>query len=518
MFRRDYLGCARGGGQHGTTKSAKRKVGQGRFRQHAFLADDQAEEDEPEYDGDGYYEGHDAEDEDDDADDNYLTYSDDDGLDALIQECGGSLDDPQVAEAFATMAQFRAKKKGSGQKKPQSSGTSQSYPFKAHGDIQFDTEAKRNRKNAIKFLKSMSTCTSCNQRGHWVGDQECPNFKQKGKGKGQKSKKSGSPKKASHAMFVLHDSLESADENAVRFASFGKLRPNSEPNAAFVNDVAPVTALTPKNAKSFKPSEVPKNDMVFEYAVAPDTIAVHVNAKVPESFAVSVNPEIPDSNEYKFDGLQNQCTATEKTDPAVPDRPKPADDSKSFTISSFSADCFMVFKETPHCEHLSYYGGEEKQLHRSASGHTRHMTCKQCDKTVICGRRREPTQLWSYLVQVALCTKFGSKLRSTLIYRICSSRLTKMLEDKDNQKALGQHASPGSPGWSVIPSETESSQPSQRGYPDVPRLPVRKTATIVRSPETQCWLFGVLLAPGVDLPPSPELKLRIWISCQVMTP
>ena len=58
----------------------------------------------------------------------------------------------------------------------------------------------------------------------------------------------------------------------------------------------------------------------------------------------------------------------------------------------------------------------------------------------------------------------------------------------------------------MIPSEADSSQLGQRGYPDVPRLPARKTATIVRSPETQCWLFGVLLAPGVDLPPFPELK------------
>ena len=30
--------------------------------------------------------------------------------------------------------------------------------------------------------------------------------------------------------------------------------------------------------------------------------------------------------------------------------------------------------------------------------------------------------------------------------------------------------------------------------------------TIVRTPEAQCWLYGVLLPPGVDLPPFPELK------------
>lgn len=72
VFRRDYLGCARGGGQHGTTKSAKWKVGQGRFKQHAFLADDQAEDDEPDLDGGGYYEEDDAEREDDEANDSFL--------------------------------------------------------------------------------------------------------------------------------------------------------------------------------------------------------------------------------------------------------------------------------------------------------------------------------------------------------------------------------------------------------------------------------------------------------------
>ena len=148
---------------------------------------------------------------------------------------GGSLEDPAVAEAFATVAQFRQKKKkGFVKKKPTGAppASSQGYPFRAQGDIQFDPKAKENRKNAIRFLKSMSTCTSCQQRGHWAGDQECSNYKQKGKGKG-KSKK-GPPKKASTNLFVLHDSLESDDENDVKFASHGQLVPvrsfNLEPN------------------------------------------------------------------------------------------------------------------------------------------------------------------------------------------------------------------------------------------------------------------------------------------------
>ena len=123
--------------------------------------------------------------------------------------------------------------------------------------------------------------------------------------------------------------------------------------------------------------------MAFVNVKVPDTTAIHVNAKTPDSFAASVNIKVSDSNGCKVDGLQNQCAATEKTAPAVPDRPK-ADDSKSFTNSSFPAECFMVLKETQHCEHLSYCGGEEKQIHRGANGHTHHLTCKQCDKTA-CG-------------------------------------------------------------------------------------------------------------------------------------
>ena len=70
----------------------------------------------------------------------------------------------------------------------------------------------------------------------------------------------------------------------VRFASFGMLRPvhsSSEPNAAFVNDVAPVYDIPPKNARPFKPSEIPVNHMAFVNVKVPDSTAMHVKVKTP---------------------------------------------------------------------------------------------------------------------------------------------------------------------------------------------------------------------------------------------
>eukprot|EP00438_Fugacium_kawagutii_P020056 Skav201036 [mRNA] locus=scaffold3386:181094:187063:- [translate_table: standard] len=254
----------------------------------------------------------------------------------------------KVAEAFATVAQFKQKRKIMSSKKPGSSSSaasSQSYPFKAQGDIQFDNKSKENKKNAIRFLKSMSTCTSCNRRGHWVGDQECPNYKLKGKGKG-KQKKKGSPKKVSQAFFVLHDSIESADENEVSFAMAGPSR-RTEPNAAPVNDLAP------KNVQISDTSEV------LQYA----------------------NP-LADEN-------------------TLDDGAKLADE-------------------------------------------------------------KAKKEQW--------------------------------------QRPRGHGHAPGSPApsdgteWQLV-----HDQPA--GYPRQPA----KIATIVRQPETQCWLYGVLLSPGVALPPLPEL-------------
>lgn len=63
----------------------------------------------------------------------------------------------------------------------------------------------------------------------------------------------------------------------------------------------------------------------------------------------------------------------------------------------------MVLKDTKLCAHSSYLGGDEREYHRRAHGHTRHVSCKNkdCDCTVISGRRKDGEQMWQYLVQIA---------------------------------------------------------------------------------------------------------------------
>ena len=160
------------------------------------------------------------------------------------------------------------------------------------------------------------------------------------------------------------------------------------------------------------------------------------------------------------------------------------------------AQCFMVLKETSHCEHLSYVGGSEKQIHRGA-GHTRHITCKECNKTVICGRRKEAAQMWSYLVQVALCTKFGSKFRSNRIYEMIADGTEQIAEKKkDNWELVSPPSKPAGA------ARTEGLLPGHgAGYHRGEKM----VAKIVRAPEHQVWLYGVHLAEGVPLPPFPEL-------------
>ena len=89
------------------------------------------------------------------------------------------------------------------------------------------------------------------------------------------------------------------------------------------------------------------------------------------------------------------------------------------------AESFMALNCPKLCEHSSYRGGDERKLHRGANGHTRHVTCKECgcDRTIIIGHRKEPIEMWSYLVQILLCTKWGAPERSAgLFRRVCQVR------------------------------------------------------------------------------------------------
>lgn len=68
--------------------------------------------------------------------------------------------------------------------------------FKGSGEVTFDAKAVENRQQAVQFLKSVTPCTSCGQRGHWNGDDICPNAKKSSKGNFRKKPSaSNSPKK-----------------------------------------------------------------------------------------------------------------------------------------------------------------------------------------------------------------------------------------------------------------------------------------------------------------------------------
>lgn len=120
---------------------------------------------EEEEDDDAYFEDEGAVDHAEGADDALVNYSDDETLDALLGELPpDALEDSSLADAFATVAQFKQKGKGSGKKPIQSAG----IPFRASGDITFEQKAKEQRKSAVKFLKAVTFCTACEKKGHWA--------------------------------------------------------------------------------------------------------------------------------------------------------------------------------------------------------------------------------------------------------------------------------------------------------------------------------------------------------------
>lgn len=55
-------------------------------------------------------------------------------------------------------------------------------------------------------------------------------------------------------------------------------------------------------------------------------------------------------------------------------------------------EVFMAFRKPVLCEHATSNGGDERQHHRGANGHTRHISCKDCDNTIACARRKELLQ------------------------------------------------------------------------------------------------------------------------------
>ena len=420
-----------------------------------LAVDDQEIEDEQAFD-DAYYEF--EEDPGDEVEEAYEAYSDDEELEALMAEMPDCMENPEAAEALATVAQFRHKKKMFTGGKSQQSAQNNSYPFVAKGDIAFDPKSKENRQKAVRFLKSVTPCTSCHQKGHWMGDPECPNSK-KGKGKGKKPTKgqsSSKAKKPSQNLFVLHDGIESADEAENLY-----VRGNYE--------------IEPNDAAD------------YDFVKATDI------EKVPEEL-------------YGIPTEEDKGKKTSSFSEAA---------APSFTATEFKTnvrECLVNFWETKLCEHASSNGGREREFHRGANGHTRHITCKECNETVIVARRKQPVQLWSYLVQIAMCTKWGQKMRSTALFHRVSTLTSQQLLDNDyvekKKPPKARLLSPSTTSeaeWDLV-----SHPDSGGGYPSSsgggPKEKLR-VATIVREPSVQCWLYGVRLAPNVPLPDFPELAI-----------
>ena len=293
--RKDYLGASARG--HAPSSSSSLLFRKPRWKsggkQHAFAAEDYEMEDE-ETAEDTYYQNDDDEQPGDDADEAWAAASDDELVDAFIAEYP---DDPEgdqsLAEAYATVLQHKQFKKKMGGGKGKGGGGGR-FNFKGSGEVTFDAKAKENRRQAVQFLKSVTPCTSCGQRGHWNGDDICPNAKKSSKGKSKKkpSTPSSPKKKPATNLFVLHDSLESADEKTQFMCLPNKLPNNdvlknvktSEYDLALKNDLCLGNDMPPKYDQVPANDIAPVNDMAHEYDLVPKTIAAHVTNE-PNAYA-----------------------------------------------------------------------------------------------------------------------------------------------------------------------------------------------------------------------------------------
>eukprot|EP00435_Cladocopium_sp_Y103_P008740 s1884_g2.t1 len=101
----------------------------------------------------------------------------------------------------------------------------------------------------------------------------------------------------------------------------------------------------------------------------------------------------------------------------------------------------MVLRDEALCEHSSFHGGSENKYYRGANGQSRYVSCKErdCEKVVFKCKRTDPSDLWRYLVMVALCTKWGQAARSRgLFQRVCQVR-GEALEARERQQQLQLH-------------------------------------------------------------------------------
>ena len=140
------------------------------------------------------------------------------------------------------------------------------------------------------------------------------------------------------------------------------------------------------------------------------------------------------------DALSDQAAILadpEKPDNILTDIPFPRGSfSNVKEMTADSGEVMMVNKIGDEvCEHCVYNGGEEKRLHRAANGHSRSVSCKEpaCDKVIFTAKRKEPIELWRFLVLVALGNQVGAAGSRAVCQRVASVR-QQDLEERELEK------------------------------------------------------------------------------------
>eukprot|EP00435_Cladocopium_sp_Y103_P035729 s1670_g9.t1 len=488
VMRRDLLGAGRAAAT--SVHSKLRFKGSQKIKQVLAVDDIGDDENVPE-DDEAFVEGE-FPDDDDESEGVYVTYSEDETLDALLQEIPwDNAEDNQLAEAYATVAQHRMQKRNNqGSPRKSASGSStMTVPFKAQGDFSFDQKARDQRARATNFLKSVTQCTACLQRGHWVGDPECPKGKGKSKGKLMPKKKpvaSAAKKKTQQPanFFVLHEEIQSEGEGDIQI----------------VYDSAPDDG----NYKLDSHGYFACLDSGNHYEIEPNDATAENSGNFPAAQAILAVGESTNRFTDSF-----SC-----------------EDVQISPVKVHSV--LMVLKldkDNELCEHSVYFGGDEKYYHRSANGYTRHVTCQDlsCAKTVIKASRRYNVEMWKYLVIIALTTKWGRAARSRELARtigrlsIAAAAEAEAVEPRvPRQLPVGR--APQSPSGSIWTYVDQASDWSYQSASPAPASPWTVASSHGQPPKDlkakivydgahpdRAWLYGVLLCMDQELPPVPQL-------------
>ena len=169
-----------------------------------------------------------------------------------------------------------------------------------------------------------------------------------------------------------------------------------------VEPYVPVNDSTPSNAQ-FPDYDTFSTDVQFpEFDMSPQNVQVPkydlIPANVYDMFHDDVQSfEYADMTALERGGNPDEPTASVAKMPLAPtsaaffivDEMTAPDSFEIFeykTGASFidslhsSAEVLMVLKDTQLCPHSSYFGGDEREFHRGANGHTRHVTCKVAER------------------------------------------------------------------------------------------------------------------------------------------